>query len=352
MAKGLNWNEVNRQASKSGGGAGGGGYRLTIQDGETVALKFLFPDDGSEPFPYKRHYIKDKGYHVCAEDAAEDGDHAGCVFCHEAGKGPVGRIQRVFAFSVFDPRKQHVFKEPVKIPGDEKKTSRFIDCPDDATCKFCRKGDEPKIKGVRHWTQSAKGAQQLRLWALQVLGKTCASCNAGKIKIKGYECPECGEPLEVDDPEEKVRCFECTKQAKKAGKSKGVDVMPKEVLSCSRGCDDARRLDLSDVWVEITRSGADTSTTYNYTRYQGDEPAEVPKDVSPVNFTKSPDFKPKPANEQAAFLGISNPFKGGKKKSRDDDDEDEDDEDDDDIETSDDDDDDDDSSSIFGKKRR
>lgn len=350
MAKTLNWGEVSKQAASSGQSSG---YRMTIADGETVAIKFLIPDDGSEPFPYKRHYIKDKGYHVCAEDAAEEGNHAGCVFCREAGKGPVGRVQRVFAFSVFDPRKQHIFKDPVKVKGFDK-PQRFANCPDDATCKFCRNGDEPKVNGVRHWTQSAKGAQQLRLWALQVLGKTCASCNAGKIKITGYECPRCEEPMDIDDPEEKSRCFECTKQAKKDGKSGGVSVLPREVLTCSRGCEEPRRLDLTDVWVEVTRSGADTSTTYNFTRYLGDDPVKLPTDLAPINFSKNPAFIPKPANEQAVTLGISNPFKGGKKKSRDDDDDDEDDEDDDDAVSSvdDDDDDDDTSSSIFGKKKR
>lgn len=351
MGKSLNWGEVEK-TGKEFSGKGGGGFHFQIKDGETVPVKFLIPDDGSEPFRYKRHFVVGKGYHICAEDAVAEGKHQGCVICYQAkaqGKGGgTGLAQPVFAFSVFDPRKVHIFKEPTKVPGSDEPT-RYYNCPDDPTCKFCRRDDQPKLNGLRYWSLAFKTAQQLRLWEHDVLGKNCAACGTGKIERTGYVCPTCEEDLtdSVDDPDSEVKCFECSKLSQKKGGPKNIMVQPSEVVRCKRGCKNARRVSLSDVWVSVTRTGAKTDTTYNFTLHQGDDPAEIPADLQPVNFKTKSELKPDPANEQAIKLGVSNPYRGGKAAVADD----EDDTDDSDTDT-DQDDDDDDSPSIFGNKRR
>lgn len=319
MSRMLDWGEATKALNENRGGRGG--FRFAIQDGESVPIRFLIPEDG-KPFIFKRHYVNNKGYHVCAEDAVADGKHSGCVFCHEARKekkGPISLSQRVLAFSVFDPRKQHVFKEAVKGPSSDK-PSRFHPCTDDPTCRFCRKGDEPKLNGLRHWTLSGKAAGQLRLFEQQVLGKNCAVCNGGKIKVTGYACPTCEEPMDIDDPNEEARCYECSKLAKKQGlKNSVVMVYPRELIKCSRGCEDPRRFSLADAWVVVTRSGNNQDTSYNFTTYQGDDPVEIPSDIKPIDFRSNRDFKPVPANEQAAAIGVRNPF-GNRRNDEDDED--------------------------------
>lgn len=309
----MNWGDARQAFSESRGSGGNSGFRFVISDKESVPVRFLIPESGDEPYIYKRHYVKNKGYHVCAEDLAEDNKHAGCVICVEAKnqgkKGPVGLSNRAFAFSVYDPRKTHVFKE--KVAGKDGKESKYHPCADDPTCRWCKKGDVPKVNGLRHWTLSGKVAQQLETWERQVLGKNCAACDRGTIKVTSYVCPKCEAEMEIDDPNEESRCFECSNASKKKGGPKVVMVHPQEVVVCSRGCDDARRKSLADSWIMVTRSGADQDTSYNFTVTE--EPMEVPSDVKSIDFKTNPDFKPAPANEQAAMLQVQNPFRGGRR---------------------------------------
>jgi len=297
----LNWGDTKKAINESKRGKGG--RRFQIRDGESVAIRFLVND--KEPFIYKRHYDnRNSRYLVCAEDAVSQGKHPGCVPCYVAkqqGKsGQVRQAARVFGFSVFDPRKTHYL---------ENEKDRYQTCKDDPTCKWCRKGFESRLNGVSHWSLAVAVAEQLQVFERDLLGIKCAACQLGTIKVKQYVCPECDTELDVDDPFEEARCFEC------GTKAKIVMVLPREIVTCSRGCPKPRRTSLADAFVIVTRSGEGTSTTYNFS--VGDI-APIPADwiVVPVDFARDPEFLPIGASEQAAALGVANPFRHGLESGR------------------------------------
>lgn len=309
----LNWGDANRAMAKSSSGSGGA-KRFQIKDGETVGIRFL--GGRGEPFIWKRHFVKQgKGgvYFVCAEPAHRDGKHEGCVGCFlaraQGKKGAYKFPQNVASFSVLDPRRFHMLDE--EYQGSKfhlcKKTD---DDDDDSVCRFCRKGNKPKLSGVRHWTVAKKVFEQIRDFAKR-LSNRCAACGIGKITTIGYVCPECANPLEPDDPNEEQKCFECST------KSKPVMVLPVERVECSKGCKKPRRALLADVWVNLTRSGERTETTYNFERGDIEPLPEKFADLKPINFAKEDEFEPLSAAGQAQLLGVRNPF--GKKSEFDDD---------------------------------
>jgi DNA-directed RNA polymerase subunit RPC12/RpoP len=168
---------------------------------------------------------------------------------------------------------------------------------------------------------------QLRSFENEVLGKYCAKCKTGRIKVIKYQCPTCEEQIEPDDPTEKIRCLTCESEQKK----KPVLVQPKEVLVCKNGCSKPRRVSLSDTWVSISRAGTGPQTTYNFAAGEVEkfDPAPFMKEfelkkIEPIDFENNGDFIPLSTGEQAAVLNIDNPFgEGGssRRKKKDDDDE-------------------------------
>jgi hypothetical protein len=299
----LNWAGVEKAASDRK--ARRQTRRFVIRDGETVQVRFLCPPN--EPYMYKRHFANNVGakgrYLICAEDIAHDGKHDGCVVCAVARaqgkKGAVRYAARVYAFSLLDPRKFHVLGE-----GDDR---AYEECSEDARCKWCKKGDEPKLNGVCHWTVSEAVANLIKTFDLTVLGKRCAACETGTIKVVEYVCPDCGELLEPEDPLALTRCFECDPK-------KPHMVVPAEVVRCSKGCKDARRTTLADAWVQVTRSGSGTSTTYSFAPGEVGAVDDAFGELTPVEFDKLEEFKAESAMEQAAVLGVANPFKSRKEE--------------------------------------
>lgn len=273
--------------------------RFVIQDGESASVRFLVNEN--EPYIYKRHFANAAGrngrYLVCAEDAVRDGKHDGCVVCAVArsqGKGGNVRLSsRVYGFSVLDPRKYHRIEQGKEVEYDI--------CTEDARCKWCRKGNDAKATGVCHWTLAEAVALLLKTFEHVLLGEKCAICQVGKIKVAEYTCPECGEVVEVDDPEAEVRCFTCNPK-------KIVMVMPQEAVRCSKGCKNARRTSLADAWVIVTRSGSGTSTTYNFAPGEVAALGEEWKDAVPIDFPNITEFQPESASEQAVILQVKNPF--------------------------------------------
>jgi hypothetical protein len=283
--------------------------RFQIRDGESVSIRFL--GDEKEPFIYKRHFDnRNNRYIICAEDAVINGKHKGCVACYEAKRqGKQGQMRmstRTFAFTIYDPRKFHFVESN---PEKEK----YQNCKDDPTCRWCRKGIEQRTNGVCNWSLAGTVAEQLQVFERDLLGQKCAICQLGTIKVKQYVCPECDTELDVDDPYEERRCFEC------GTKTKVVMVKPREVVACSRGCKNARRTTLADAFVIVTRSGEAMNTAYNFSPGDiGPIPSDW-KDASPLDFAHDPEFLPLPANEQAAAIGIANPFRDPKGDEPDDD---------------------------------
>lgn len=327
----LDWMEVEKSVKKGQSERGGGGRRLMLVNGETAEIRFigLEKTKNPEPFIFKQHYdVKTKRYLVCAEDHAKAGEHEGCVACAVA-KGQRGKDarlkspQRLYAVSVFDPRKYHFLE-------NRPKGEQYEPCADDDSCKFCRRNVERRINGVRYWSMAENLILQLKNFERDVLGKKCGNCGTGKIKVTGYECPVCEEEMEPDDPSEEIRCLSCEKEAGK----KPVLRKPKEIVSCRSCGPKGRRLTLADAWVTVSRSGERQKTTYNLGVGEVEEFDPEPflkefpglKKIKPINFWESPDFDPLSAGEQAAVLGVRNPFggKGGGLGEDDDDDEDDD----------------------------
>lgn len=325
----LSWDEVEKSV-KEGRKARSGGRRLFMEDGDSADIRFIGIQN-HEPYIYKRHFDAKTGrYFICAEDEAKAGDHEGCVCCAiaRALRGKTARLkspQRLYAVSVFDPRKYHYVESKPK--GEQ-----YQPCSDDDSCRWCRRNVERKINGVRHWSLAENLVLQLRTFERDTLGKRCRRCGTGRIKVTGFQCPTCETELEVDgDPNEEMRCLSCEKEQKK----KPVLVKPKEIVACKNCGPKGRRLTLGDAWITISRSGQKQNTTWNFT--VGDiEPfdpdpflKEFPdlKKIKPINFESSDEFKPLPAGEMAAALGVKNPF--GKSIASEDDDEDDEDEDDD-----------------------
>jgi hypothetical protein len=314
---GLDWGEANRAMAKSGGGSGGA-RRFQIKDGETVSIRFI--GGKGEPFIWKRHFVKQgKGgtYFVCAEPAQKAGKHEGCVGCmlaRQQGKnGALKFPQNVASFSVLDPRLFHMLDE-------EYQGSKFHLCKktdeddDDSVCKFCRKDNKPKLSGVRHWTVAKKVFEQIRDFAKR-LSTRCVTCGVGKITTVGYECPECGTEMEPDDPHEEQKCFKCSTSRN------ATMVVPFERVECSKGCKKPRRASINDAWVNLTRSGEKTETTYNFERGDIESLPAKYAYLKPIDFAKEDEFQPMSADAQAQLLGVRNPF--GKKSKFDDSEDDE-----------------------------
>lgn len=322
----FSWDEVEKSVKEGQKQRKGGGRRLYMGDGDSTDIRFI-GGGNHEPFIYKRHFDATTGqYLVCAEDQVKAGEHEGCVCCAIArtlrGKGArLKQPQRLFAFSVFDPRKYHFVESKPK--GEQ-----YVPCTDDDTCRWCNKEVERKINGVRHWSLAENLVMQLRKFEHDTLGRKCRRCGTGRITVSEYQCPVCETELEPDDPTERVRCITCEKEQGK----KPVLVYPKEIVTCKNCGPKGRRIMLADAWVNVTRTGKKQNTTWNFAA--GDvEPfnpdailKEFPdlKAVEPIDFSDNPEFTPLPAAEMAAALGVDNPFgKGGKSKRAVDDDDDE-----------------------------
>lgn len=291
--------------------------RLRLEPNESASVRFLVNEN--EPYIFRQHYSKSANrYFVCAQPLVESGDAEGCVACYVAktnGKdGPVRGAAPKYAVSVFDPRKYHRIETS---KGDKK--FEYEDCSEDKSCKYCKRGDEQRTNGVRHWALAETVAMQLRQFEREVLGKKCGSCGVSSVKSVRFECPECEEELDVDDPFVETRCFSCSKKDI-------VMVMPHEVLSCKGGCKKPRRATLADAWLEVMKSGSGTQTAYNFA--VGDiEPFVIPEglpedSVKPVDFANEAEFQPLGVSEQCAVLGVPNPFKSVPGGTRDDDDDD------------------------------
>jgi hypothetical protein len=330
MAGSLQWDEVEKSVKESKRRSGGAN-RFYLSDGESAEIRLIGVGHG-EPHIYKRHYdAKTGAYLVCAEDKAKEGEHEGCVACAVAKglRGKTARLkspQRVYGLSVFDPRKYHYVEKKPK--GEQYQT-----CTDDESCRYCNRDMERKINGVRHWTLADNLIMQLRMFEHDTLGKKCAKCDNGKIKVLRYQCPVCEEELEPDDPTEDVRCISCEKELKK----KPVLRRAKEIVSCRNCGPKGRRVTLANAWIEVSRSGQRAQTTWNFNvgdvepfnpdPFIKEFPDAFKGGVEPIDFANHPDFEPLSAAQMAALLDVDNPFGGKSRKKSDDDDDEDDDED-------------------------
>lgn len=301
----MEWSEIEKSVKDSRKTQSGGGRRLFMADGDSADLRFFAPK--GEPYIYKQHFdATTRKYIVCAEDAAKAGEHDGCVACSIARtlRGPKARLkspQRKYAASVFDPRKYHFVEANAK-------GKQYQPCTDDDSCRWCRRGVDRKINGVRHWSMAEQVILQLKKFVGDTLGKRCRRCENGRIKVMGYQCPTCESELEPDDPAEEVRCIACEKEQGK----KPVLVKAKEIISCKNCGPKGKRMTLSDAWVTVSKSGELQNTTWNFTLGEVEpfDPdtfiQEFPdlKKIVPIDFAHNEEFQPLSAREQALILGV------------------------------------------------
>lgn len=122
----------------------------------------------------------------------------------------------------------------------------------------------------------------------------------GVIEHVSWVCPHCATPRAVADHEYRNE-FSC-KKCKKVGVSV-------EVVSCSNECEKPRRTGMGDGPWEITKTGSQKSTNYNFVFVGVREPPEVVIDATPLNLAKIyAGWAPK---RVAAFLKIPNTHGGG-----------------------------------------
>ncbi len=295
--------------------------KLILKDGETAVVWFSGSAE-NEPYIGSKHYHPSYGYAYCMVDD--------CPVCTAAENGDKNyrRGQAFTGFNVVDTRLFH----KVPIEG-EKDKNKYVECAGDSSCKRCRR-KEKQIRGGRcvaeyslTWGE-AIGAQE------EKIRKKCANCYEGKIKVTGYQCPKCRDELDwaPDDDaaadEEKIKCGACK-----------ATVRPVEVTECTK-CDKAKRATIFGFGcpIEITRSGDDRNTSYNFTPiWPPPEPEDwcLEDDMEPFDLEEK--LKPPTAQELATKFHVpvdgkdkedfenydkrTNPFKSKKQKQDDDDEE-------------------------------
>lgn len=258
---------------------GSAGY-FRITSGEDKLIRFLC-DFENEPYIFKQHFVKrlNRSY-TCTEDAD-------CIFCEEREAGDKG-ISNSFraAVSIFDYTVLHkIAKKGQKDKFD------FEVCTGDR-CKLCRQGVEAKVVGKRYWEMSQTTLDTL-LAVNKKIGDRCKGCGSGKISVTEFECPKCGDVLDVEDTV-RTKCTSCH-----------ATVEPREILSCNK-CDRPERATLNDCDWSVQKSGEGTTTTFVLTPEPFSELDsnyfEKPEDSEPLDLAAI--LKPLTRKEAAKVLGV------------------------------------------------
>lgn len=286
----------------------GGEYarKLIMKDGETAVVYFSGSVD--EPYIIRQHFHPTFKYFYCGG--------AKCVACAEAAKGNTAykKGTAVAAFNVIDTRWFH------KIPrSSDKERYDYVPCEDDASCTMCRRKIERLRAGKRlgefalTWGD-ALGAQE------EKIGKKCASCHSGQIRVVEYTCPECTELLDWA-PESGEEGGEGDGQLIKCGACRR-RVMPVEVIECTK-CSKPVRGTIFDFGcpVEITRSGQRKQTSYNFNPIWPPPPVPdwvLAKEMEPFDLEAKYAQMVLSPSAMAEKLQVSNPFDKEERQSVDD----------------------------------
>jgi len=263
-----------------------------MKSGETALVRFNGTED--EPSIDDYHNVKRGQNFKTVQCARGVPRHAGCVACWlitppRADPG-VSRPSPKATFNVIDKRWYHKSKNAQKSqPGKDR--FDYLSCSDDATCKLCKQKVPRERGGQKRWTISMTWANALSALHDKLRGK-CASCEKGRIKISGY-ADEAGDPVEVD---------EWTEEAVATRLESGELV---EELECSK-CDNPMRGSLWNANIEVTRTGAGMTTSYQFDVADTDDPEEWEAKCEPADFSKI--LRPKSSEKQAEELGVANPF--------------------------------------------
>ena len=260
----------------------------TLIPGESVIVRFVGGE--GEPYIFNQHGFSrhpDRGFEkgICAKPEA-------CSLCQAAsaiGEKRVKKASPYAAFSVYSPRKM------MKVPFTrDDGSSGFKRSPVRCDIEGCHiykntngqtvsfeGGVDPKSsqyeledEGVKVWCGSlhpkASNADQIIGLDMQ-LQKLCKCRNTvgaglssrpAETTTAGYECKSCGESSAYNpNVGGQVTCQEC-----------GYVGVPQEVVDCTANCDNPTRGGLTQCYVRITRRGAGTDTTYDFTPLPFSEP--------------------------------------------------------------------------------
>ena len=227
----------------------------------------------------------------------------GCVCCHYQPQLPgLGSPQPRMAFTVIVDRHVHV---QLITTGTTQQRS-FQLCRQPQPCDFCRAGIKRQRENRKFWDLSGFHVQQV-LAELRKLERRCAACRGlGMLTVTGYYCtnPACGQPgLQVpEDPAtgraaERILCPGCR-----------CEVAPGAELKCSEGCSEPRPRDITDCWVQVTKSGTEQKFIFSF---DPEPPSLLAGDdalIKPFDFRVT--LKPPAAQDAASHLGLPNPWPG------------------------------------------
>lgn len=275
---------------------------FSLADGETALVRF----NGSavdEPYIVSEHSVmlnKQFRTEVCAKDLARKKKHVGCVPCYlrKHGDRRVGNASSKACYNLVDSRWIHKVVDTERSTGDRERY-KYFPCADTngRPCPHCKKKVARERVGQEKWTMSLTWAQAIsavddklkkRCIAPMKSGRPCG----GKTKIVGFVDTTTGEMHDsvVEDREED---FEASYECEKCGDL----CQPRTIF---------------DVWLEVTRSGKQKNTSYQFSIPQESEIEDLEElqkllaECKPVDLESA--NRPRTAEKQAERLGVDNPF--------------------------------------------
>lgn len=309
---------------------------LKLRDGQT-RTKFWFNGGPEEPYERRTHRMKSKERKFDRQTCT---DNEECVFCYsrENGNKGVNGSSSAHAYNIVETVYYHkapMLDRDTKKPVQKRDGSgpMMIDkaCAGPDRCVQCKKKEERFRGGDKVLDIATMFGDQLIEEAMAISG-ACAACwqgngdedsGTGRIEVTHLECPECSTHIPMADFDPMVAdTIECPN--KKCESRKGAEkweVVPVEVVVCSNGCENAKRVSIFDGPWEMTKSGKDTATRYTF-KFQGVQPRpEWLMEYEAADLVKA--LGPLSPRKQAEILGIANPFAqrttaGGKTVSYDD----------------------------------
>ena len=283
----MGWGEYSKR-KKQNTAMRGKGFRdnFFVPKGLTKKGRFL-----GEPYFYNAHYIQDAPadkFEPCLQDVGED-----CVNCYYAISGKQKKIDskvltirpawlRV-AWNIWDYSKYHAL-------GDKNNRSNEQCTMDDTgKCVHCAAGNEPKMSGLKILSLGSKAADLIMHYD-KSLQKRCANCSRGRIKISGFNCPECNADMSYLDRGDAidtiVPCAECDEQ-----------VEPLPIYECSNDCGDPipSRYTMCDVFVH--------KNDKNEFEFEWEPEEDPPKELKEAELKDLPEYyTPKPNDIMKTIL--------------------------------------------------
>lgn len=313
--RGASAQKTARAAAPAGGG-GGTDYDLMVDEGESVPVRFGGSFDTEFPVFDNEHYFQGRArdsYQWCSLDPMQNPDlripkpgFAGCVY-HESGSKAGGKA----LYWVLDMRLIHKLDNPVTVAGRKNQTKWP---PHSAqNCQFCRMDkNKPQTKG---WTKlKLPGRTSEAFLAKRDAVRNRCLCGAvsemgeGTIEAHGWlcgndKCWDQHDPVSLGNhwqgPGTPFLCAHC-----------GSSEIPYEWISCTE-CQTPARCDMGDFIWDVLKTGSLKKTEWSVTMRQV-KPRRMSAEEDELMRKYMPDWNtatlPKSCEQQAAFLGIGNPF--------------------------------------------